>query len=238
MIRRNIFIEEPRRWLIALQTTAAMLSITGGLLAAVIVYAIYSGHYLSFFGLSIGQTDQSLFTQIEELERELAERPTREELESLRGDVAKAQDEVAKALVPSDLPALWGGGASKTQVIEKIKAMSKTADAYDAVTQSMDFVFVELERAIARSGGYINTNEGGGTEQEVLRFIQTALRSINAFEGTPDGEQSSTNRALEAFQANYNLGLAEGMQLRPLGFFGPRTLSILRERYWRSAQET
>ncbi len=234
MIRRNIFIEEPSRWLIAFRTIAAMVSITGGVLAASIIYAVYSGHYISFFGVSIGQTDRSLLVRIETLEQELAKRPTRDEVKRLKTDAEKAKAEAVNALVPSDLPDLWEPRESKAQIIGKITAMSKMADAYNEVTQSMEFVFVELEHVITRSGGYINTNEGTESGPKFLRLIQTALASIDAFEGTPDGDQSSTNKALEAFQATYNAGLSpDEIQLRPLGFFGPRTLSIMRDRYWR-----
>ena len=234
MIRRNIFIEEPSRWLIAFRTIAAMVLITGGVLAASIIYAVYSGHYISFFGVSIGQTDRSLLVRIETLEQELAKRPTRDEVKRLKTDAEKAKAEAVNALVPSDLPDLWEPRESKAQIIEKITAMSKMADVYNEVTQSMEFVFVELEHVITRSGGYINTNEGTESGPKVLRLIQTALASIDAFEGTPDGDQSSTNKALEAFQATYNAGLSpDEIQLRPLGFFGPRTLSIMRDRYWR-----
>lgn len=104
---------------------------------------------------------------------------------------------------------------------------------------SIEVLFLRLERQIANAGGSINTNINANSEQETFQLIQAVLQSINAFDGVPDGNQASTNRALVAFQQAYNDDDApRKLELKPLGFFGRRTLPIIGDEYWRIIRES
>jgi hypothetical protein len=157
---------------------------------------------VEFFGLSIGQSNEELVSEIGDLKKQLRERPTVAEMEKLK-------IEIAKSLTPPDLPGIWSPGASKEDMIQKIQEVKKNADDYRELSGSIEVLFLRLERQIANSGGSINTN-------------------INA----------NTNRALVAFQQAYNDDARRKLELKPLGFFGRRTLSIIRDEYWRIIRES
>ncbi|MFQ6023319.1 MAG: hypothetical protein ACE5NW_11405 [Acidiferrobacterales bacterium] len=220
------------------KTLTILIAIALILVAAVITYAISVGHPVNFFGLYIGQANQELHSeiavmksQIRVLRKKLDERPTQE-------DVNKLKAEIANALISSDLPGVWDAAMSKDQVENTIKAMKKSTDEYDEFKGSSDFVFLRLEREISKSGGAINTKIAEGYDREVFQLIQSALQAINAFRGNLDGEQVSTNRALEVFQREYNQKVSEELQLKPRGFFGRRTLYIIRDQYWKIIEES
>ncbi len=117
---------------------------------------------------------------------------------------------------------------SKTEVVATIRELKESKQEYEQFATSIEFMFLRLEREIEQAGGFINTNVSTGNEKERLRLVQAALRSINAFDGAIDGEQRSTNAALVAFQNAYNAEVSEELKLRPLGYFGRRTLSLIR----------
>lgn len=235
--RKHLFIEDPGpgpwrvisrigpKGLILVVIMAAVL------VAAVITYAVSAGHPVEFFGLSIGQSNEELVSEIDDLKKQLRERPTVAEMEKLK-------IEIAKSLIPSDLPGIWSPGASKGDMIHKIQELKKNADDYRELSGSIEVLFLRLEQQIANSGGSINTNINAHSEQETFQLIQAVLQSINAFDGVPDGSQASTNRALVAFQQAYNDDAPRKLELKPLGFFGRRTLSIIRDEYWRIIRES
>lgn len=233
--------------------TVAVLTAMGlVLVASVIVYALYAGHAVSFLGLSIDESNKELESEISALRKTLAERQALEkELElqivdlkrklkerSTDEEVAKLKTQLAKALTPVDLPGIWDAGMSRDEAVARVKAMKKSTDDYEKLAGSPDFVFLQLEREISNSGGAINTNIANDNERDVFRLIQTALQFIDAFQGSPDGAQGPANRALEAFQKGYNAQVPKERELRPLGFFGRRTLSIIRDRYWKIIRES
>lgn len=208
------------------------------LVAGVIVYAVSAGHPVNFFGLKIGQPNQELQSEIDDLQskvrvlrKELDERPTQEQVDRLKA-------EIAKALTPADLPDVWDTGIAKEEVVNNIREMMKSTVDYRELQGSPDFVFLRLEREISKSGGSINTNVGSGYDREVFQLIQSALQAINAFEGNLDGDQVSTNKTLERFQKAYNRKVPEERRLKPLGFFGRRTLYIIRDQYWQIIEES
>ncbi|MDH3670680.1 MAG: hypothetical protein OES46_05880 [Gammaproteobacteria bacterium] len=234
------------RALVALTATALLL------MTGVILYAVRSGHPVSVFGLSIDPSNaelqaevsalrkrleqraapnQELELQINDLTRKLEERPTMEELDELKS-------QIAQALTPSDLPGIWDAGMSKDDILTRLRVMKKSIDDYQRLEGSPDFVFLKLEREISNSGGAVNTNIAGENERDVFRLIQTALQFIDAFQGNPDGTQASTNRALEEFQQAHNAKLPKEQQLKPLGFFGRRTLTLIRNKYWKIIQKS
>lgn len=232
---------------LAVLTATALLLMTG-----VIVYAVRSGHPVSVFGLSIDPSNaqlqaevsvlrkrleqcavpnQELELQIRDLAQELEKRPTMEELGELKS-------QIAKALTPADLPGIWDAGMSKDDILARLRAMKKSTDDYQRLEGSPDFVFLQLEREISNSGGAVNTNIADESARDVFRLIQTALQFIDAFQGSPDGTQASTNRALEEFQKTHNAKLPKEQQLKPLGFFGRRTLALIRNKYWKIIQKS
>lgn len=232
---------------LAVLTATALLLMTG-----VILYAVRSGHPVSIFGLSIDPSNaelqaevsvlrerleqcavpnQELELKISDLIRKLAERPTAQDMDEL-----KAQ--IAQALTPTDLPGIWNAGMSKDDILARLRVMKKSTDDYQRLEGSPDFVFLKLERGISNSGGAVNTNIAGESARDVFRLIQTALQFIDAFQGNPDGSQASTNRALEEFQKAHNAKLPKEQQLKPLGFFGRRTLALIRNRYWKIIQKS
>lgn len=232
---------------LAVLTATALLLMTG-----VILYAVRSGHPVSIFGLSIDPSNaelqaevsvlrerleqcavpnQELELKISDLIRKLAERPTAQDMDEL-----KAQ--IAQALTPTDLPGIWNAGMSRDDILARLRVMKKSTDDYQRLEGSPDFVFLKLERGISNSGGAVNTNIAGESARDVFRLIQTALQFIDAFQGNPDGSQASTNRALEEFQKAHNAKLPKEQQLKPLGFFGRRTLALIRNRYWKIIQKS
>ncbi len=235
--RKHLFIEDPMPgpWRlisrIGPKGLTFLVFIAGFLLAAVIAYAVYADRPVDFFGLSIGQSNQELVVENDDLKKQLRERPTVADIEELKA-------EVAKALTTSDLPGIWSPAASKQDVVKKIQELKRIADDYEGLAGSIDLLFLQLEREIASSGGSINTNIDVNNNQKTFQLIQTVLQSINAFEGVPDGEQRSMNRALVAFQQAYNEDAPKKLELKPLGFFGRRTLSIIRDKYWRIIRES
>lgn len=201
------------------------------LLAGVIGYAVSVGHPVNFFGLQIGQSNEDLAAKISELQARLNERPTHEQLNELKS-------QIVKALTPSDLPGIWDPTLSKEEAKSRIIEIKERAASYNELAGGADFVFLKLEREIANSGGAINTNAGTGNEVEVFQLIQSALQSIDAFQGNPNGAQVLTNRSLREFQEAYNAQVPEKRRLKPLGFFGWRTLSVIREEYWKIIQKS
>lgn len=222
------------------------------LMTGVILYAVRSGHPVSVFGLSIDPSNaelqaevsvlrerleqcavpnQELELQISDLIRKLEKRPTAQDMDEL-----KAQ--IARALTPTDLPGIWNAGMSKDDILARLRVMKKSTDDYQRLEGSPDFVFLKLEREISNSGGAVNTNIAGESARDVFRLIQTALQFIDAFQGNPDGSQASTNRALEGLQKAHNAKLPKEQQLKPLGFFGRRTLALIRNRYWKIIQKS
>ena len=235
--RKHLFIEDPGPGPWRLISTIGPKGLTlvvimaAVLVATVIAYAVSAGHPVEFFGLSIGQSNEELVSEIGGFKKQLRERPTVAEMEELK-------NEIAKSLTPSDLPGIWGPGASKKDMIHKIQELKKNADDYRELSVSIEVLFLRLERQIANSGGSINTNIYANSEQETFQLIQAVLQSINAFDGVLDGNQASTNRTLVAFQQAYNDDAPRKLELKPLGFFGRRTLSIIRDEYWRIIRES
>lgn len=234
------------------RTLAVLIATALLLMTGVILYAVRSGHPVSVFGLSIDpskaelQTEvsvlrkkleqcavprQELELQIRDLARELEARPTIEALGALKS-------QIAQALTPADLPGIWDGPMSKDDILVRLRMMKKRTDDYQRLEGSPDFVFLKLEREISISGGAVNTNIAGESARDVFRLIQTALQFIDAFQGSPDGMQASTNRALEEFQTAHNAKLPKEQQLKPLGFFGRRTLALIRNNYWKIIQKS
>ena len=232
---------------LAVLTATVLLLMTG-----VILYAVRSGHPVSVFGLSIdppnvalqaevsalrkrleqcAAPNQELDLQISDLTRRLEQRPTIAELGELKS-------QIAQALTATDLAGIWDAGMSKGDILARLRVMKKSADDYQRLEGSPDFVFLKLEREISNSGGAVNTNVAGESARDVFRLIQTVLQFIDAFQGSPDGSQASTNRALEEFQKVHNEKLPKEQQLKPLGFFGRRTLALIRNKYWKIIQKS
>ena len=232
---------------LAVLTVTALLLMTG-----VILYAVRSGHPVNVFGLSIDSSNADLQAeattlrkrleqcttpnpelelQISDLTRKLEERPTAQDMDKLNA-------QIAQALTPTDLAGIWDAGMSKDDILARLRVMKKSTDDYQKLEGSPDFVFLKLEREISNSGGAVNTNIAGESARDVFRLIQTALQFIDAFQGNPDGTQASTNRALEEFQKAHNAGLPKEQQLKPLGFFGRRTLALIRNKYWKIIQKS
>lgn len=230
-----------------------MLIVTGLLLVTVVmVYAVRSGHPVSVLGLRIAPSNAALQAEVDVLRKRLEQRTTpNQELELKVSDLTRKLEErptaedmnklkarITQALTPTDLPGIWDAGMSKDDILARLRVMKKSTDDYQRLEGSPDFVFLQLEREISNSGGAINTNIAGESAGDVFRLIQMALQFIDAFQGSPDGTQASTNRALEEFQKSHNAGLPKDQQLKPLGFFGRRTLALIRNKYWKIIQKS
>jgi hypothetical protein len=189
------------------------------LLGATTAYAVLSGRSVDFWGLRIGEGASS--TKKGAGEAAAGKPACEEEVVRLQKRAEEAERRLGAAITRGDIPALWPVGKAKSDVLPiLLNANSSSAECDDDDT--FDCLYAKIENHIGKEGGFIDVRH---TSQDVVKMVQKALQSIDAFDGNIDGDGTTAWSALLKFQRSKGIRSNDDVYE---GKFGIKTLSKIR----------
>jgi hypothetical protein len=137
------------------------------------------------------------------------------------------------SIAPEEFSALVGAPAAaaldKNAFRETVKELAVRSKELDECAKHYGFHLLKIERIMPNYGNSIDTRIQDDQRNEVYKLLQVALREINRYSGTINGDQSATYRAVKDFQRAWNAGQPSPIFSEDdIGLFGYRTLEAVR----------
>jgi hypothetical protein len=203
------------------RVVGAILMVGIVVLAATTGYAVFSGRSVDFWGLKIGEgTDKGDKTTIEGSARTKQSAACEDELANERKRTREAERRLAEAITRADLPQKWRDGMGKSDVLPILSADGgESCDDDD----TLECLYAKIENRIGKSGGFIDVKHA---KNDIVKMVQKALQSVDAFEGDIDGDGTHAWSALLTFQRRKGIRSNEDAFE---GKFGTKTLARIRK---------